>query len=448
MEHVEEHILELYVLGSREVEGRRTEIRTHLETCAGCRSLAEEIASFYAEANEELRDLKNAGPDEKKALIRAQRGVHRIKKQFSTPMPFVASAPMGKVRYFVYQHPIAAGGGVFAFGAAAVVALSLLLNGGPRDTNPAHVFYNIQQSRLEILNKENQKLWDFPSPGLTQSWQDEKTTGMVQALVTDLKKDGINEVLTVLPVGDEGSALRALRVFDGQEHLLFRQGFDRKFRYLNRSYSPEFGADGLVVCSLERNGPSNIFVMAGHRDRSPSFVARFDANGDPIGELWHFGRVRLPYLTDFDKNGKPEIVLIGINDTGDTAKSDSAVEFPMIAVIDPSKIIGQKKSVCAQGFDMPTSDAELYYIRLPYSDMNTALEVEGCVLNMRSHDDSSIVFTVSSSETIQQMPIQFDYIFNDDMSVREVKSTNVTDRLHTVLVQQGKIGSKMNKGYL
>ena len=77
MTHIEEHILELYVLGSGKVEGRRDEIETHLKSCAMCRSLVNEMRSFYSEAREELNALKDAKAPTRKALTRSRREPRR-----------------------------------------------------------------------------------------------------------------------------------------------------------------------------------------------------------------------------------------------------------------------------------------------------------------------------------------------------------------------------------
>ena len=51
-EHLEEDILALYVLMAPEVVERRGEIAAHLEHCAGCARLHQEITEYYAEVDE------------------------------------------------------------------------------------------------------------------------------------------------------------------------------------------------------------------------------------------------------------------------------------------------------------------------------------------------------------------------------------------------------------
>jgi hypothetical protein len=58
MDHIDEHILELYVLRSPDMEGRRGELEGHLLKCDVCRELAEEMATQYAAAARDLADLE------------------------------------------------------------------------------------------------------------------------------------------------------------------------------------------------------------------------------------------------------------------------------------------------------------------------------------------------------------------------------------------------------
>jgi hypothetical protein len=55
MIHIDEHILELYVLNADEAAPRREEIEAHLRECDGCRDLADRMSVFHANFAEELK---------------------------------------------------------------------------------------------------------------------------------------------------------------------------------------------------------------------------------------------------------------------------------------------------------------------------------------------------------------------------------------------------------
>jgi hypothetical protein len=145
---------------------------------------------------------------------------------------------------------------------------------------------------------------------------------------------------------------------------------------------------------------------------------------------------------------KMRIIMGGINDTADTVNVDSPVQlFPVIVVIDPEKVIGNKRSVSASGFHLPESDAEVYYIRLPLSDMEYARKVEASVISILTQQQNTIPVCVESGP-LGELPTQFEYVFDRTMVIREVKTTNMTETAHARLVAEGKITCKLDKVYL
>lgn len=52
MHHIDEHTIELYILGYELEKEQITEIETHLKECHGCRKLAGQMETFYRNAEE------------------------------------------------------------------------------------------------------------------------------------------------------------------------------------------------------------------------------------------------------------------------------------------------------------------------------------------------------------------------------------------------------------
>lgn len=447
MTHIEEHILELYVLDSKKIEHRRAEIETHLNECVGCKALANEMTSFYKDARADLNALQESEAPTQKALVRTSRGVAQFGERFSAPMPFAHTTPMGRLRYFVYKHPFVAASGTFAFGAAAVMALSLLTPTRIKETNPAYKNYNVSQGRVEILNRNHEKLWELPSQSLQEAVDAETRYDTRRTIVADLDGDGKNEVLTTLQVGAESTPPTCFKVFDAKPQLKFQKCFNEDFSYLGRTYyGPQFNTDVFVLNDLDP-GKREIFLIATNYGRSPCFVARLDNQCNEIGKYWHFGNLGTILLFDIDKNGKKELILGGTDDARDSTHG----EFPMIVVLDPTKIIGDKKATSAPGFGFPYSDTEVYCIQLPLSDMNIALKANAAVQRIDTSRNAALSFVLHSGRT-EKYPeseeIQFEYFFARDMSVIEVTSGNATDRIHDLMVQQGRLTGKMDKLYL
>jgi hypothetical protein len=441
MNHFDEHILELYVLNSPKVNDRREEISAHLKECAGCRLLVEEIASFHGELSEEMKHRAVESEAESTALIKKHSDVVPYERWVSLPPP--DNTALQKFRRFVYHHPFATTIGSFGLAAVLFAVINVAIT--KKDTNPAYVHYNTKTDFIEVYNKNDEELWQLPSISLEGNWKDEREFNTKQTVVTDLDGDGANEVVsTVLLNAETPDRIGVLRVYDPKKRLLWMKQFVESFSYLNRQYSPYFTATVLNIADFLGNGKKEIIVSVGNTDRSPFIISRFDANGKELGQYWHFGHIGHTYEAMLSQNKKRVIIACGTNDTPDTVRD----EFPVVAVLDPTKIVGEKKSTASQGFDLPYSDAELLYIRFPESDMNESLLISSFVEFMVRENEQTLQFNVRAN-----LPsggeFRFHYFFSiEDMRILYVKSNSNTDRLHDHLVQEGKLKGKLDQSYL
>lgn len=444
MIHIEEHILELFVLGSTKIESRRQEIESHLNGCAACRALADEMKSFYAEADIELHKLQSTDTSTQRALARSKRSVVPFEEKFSAPAPFAHVTPMGRFRYFVYKHPFVAGGGALAFGAAGVLAANLLVRSPIKDTNPVKYQYNFKDETLCVYNKEDEKLWQLPSEDilltLKDSVHDQPMKGYTA--IQDLDSDGTNEVLTAVNIAGEFETYRPLRIYNADKTLRKLIRFKDSIHYLDRNYTPGLGVNGLFAGAITPGGTSEIFVVASNHN-SPSFLVRLDNKGNEIGKYWHFGGLNGFDTVDIDGSGKRKLIVRGINDIDDGTHQ----EFGVIIVLDPSKIIGESKSTATPGYKMAVSNAEEYYVRFPRSDLDDILRSHPVPARTRLESDNTLKFFVFS-DAVDGYNVFFEYIFSRDMRVVQVKSNNGTDRVYAELAGQGKFTGSIDHEYL
>ncbi len=442
MQHPNEHTLELYVLGSASVAGRTQEIDHHLTQCIGCRETVERMTAFYREVKTRLA----ASPSQAEVQSHALEIQRRAAKVHSSRVPAVPLWPVTRFRRFqhlVRQHPVMAGGGTFA----ALAGLALLFNTTfttlTRDKNPAYKQYNVAQGVIEIRNQRNEMLWQLPSSSLQASLDGENDSHAKQTIIADLDGDGENEVLTTLNVADE-ELPGALKIYNAEGCLLRRISFDTPFHYEEKSnYTFKFNPGAFVVRRNEE-GAQEIFIAAANNGRSPGFIARLNSRGDQIGRYWHFGNLGIMYSADVNSDGKEEIVAVGINDVDD----EKELSWPAIVVLDPSNIVSDKKSKTASRFSFPFSDAELYYVRLPLSDINVALKLNASVGSLDISRSDVFNFAVTGNASEDNFSFQFQYIFSRDMSPLEVKSSTASDRTHALLVQAGKLTGTIDKQYL
>jgi hypothetical protein len=445
MNHYDEHILELYVLGAPMEESQAREITSHLEKCSGCSALVSEMQSFYAEASAEVKNRTGITVAARTDVARRQNGVEPFQDNFAQPASPPRRMPMGRVRYFVYRHPVIASGSLFSFGAAVVLALSMWSRPALKDTKPESAYLNVEMGRMEILNKSKQVLWEYtvlrPSVILEQI----NLFNTVPIQVADIDHDGSNEVITCLPVdGQSKSPDYKVRVIDAGQNIRFEKSYVEQVHYLNRRYGNQFGPMYVLVRPLPGAAADEFFVGANNVGRSPFIITRYSGAGDELGQYWHFGNLVSSRILDVNRDGKEEMVLMGINDTRDSVHE----EFPVVVIIDPSKLIGRSKSALSPGFQLPTSDAELYYIALSTSDIARSLRRTTLAQGFRIDADGSFRVDVQANFADDPIKVQFEYTFSKDLVPLEVKPSNATVSSHARLIADGKLKGKLDNSYL
>ena len=224
MQHIEEHILELYVLNSDKVSSHRAEIEAHLRVCHGCRDLVEQMKESYRSVEQRFNRLGTDSAMSSRTLVRSRTGLETSSKRDAPQI--VSYRPVRRVQqltYFIRRHPVAVGSSSFMT-LAGLALLGNLLFKTPAitDKNPAHVHYNPGSNQVEVLNKVNQSLWQMPSRDLQAMEKGEMEARTTRTTVADINGDGANEVLTTLwTFADSVSGPSALKVYDTNGDLQF-----------------------------------------------------------------------------------------------------------------------------------------------------------------------------------------------------------------------------------
>ncbi len=446
--HIDEHTLELYALKADEIAGRVDEIEEHLRECHGCRALVEEIVQYYDELKLEMQKLPKTELSTEQAIVRRQIHLKPYYEQFAPPVHYRPNTPLAKMFYFVRRHPVAVSISSFAI----VGLLGWFLNDAIRlflsdkvikDTNPTYTYLNSATEKLEVYNKNHDLLWSIPTPEATGPSTDEKNKKTT--VVTDLDGDGKNEVVTVLnSLAGNIEKRSVLRIFSSDKQQVREISFGRAIKFRDRQYQSEFMSGYLVVEDFQQNGSKEIIVSVTNL-RSPSFISRLDKNGNVIGEYWHFGHIDVLYTVDLNGDGKKEVVLGPVNDLNDTTHK----EFPVVIVLDPEKIVGQTESSCTSGFGLPKSEAEIFYIGMPRTNMDDVLPGSGSNIFTLYYTNDQILTVQTVNGCYKEFPpFAFDFIFSRDMKIARVKSMNNTDAVYTSLVQKGKLTGKIDQAYL
>jgi hypothetical protein len=367
-------------------------------------------------------------------------------KPFAPPMRYQPNTPLAKIYYFVRRHPVVATVSSFAM----VGLLGWFLNDAVRgfksepkitDTNPSSYYLNTATGFLEIRNKENQKLWEMPSNNIVGASKSEIGINIKTTVVTDLDNDGKNEVLTVVPpTGDEINKRDYLRIYSANREQLKEIPLGKSVQYKNTKYLNTFTSSGIIVDDFGTNDKQ--IIVFSRNDRSPTVMSRLNTDGKVLGAYWHFGFINGLYALDVTGDGKKEAVLCGFNDVEDTKHQ----EYPMIAVLNPAKMVGETESQCTPGFGFSKSEAEILYISIPRTDMDDALSLSSGMQGMTGIDEQSLKFT-TISQNGEGQSFCFDYIFDHELKSLQVKSNNPTDQLHNNLAKQGKLIGVIDQSY-
>jgi len=444
MQHLDEHTIELFVLGAGEVASWVDVIHAHLLECAGCRTIEDRFLAMYAEAERVHKELQVVDNGALPAVIGRSVSIEPFYESYHLSVEPVRKSILGHLKSFVRQHPLAtAGGGVVSFAAlAGVVAMALnVLSAHP---SPSYVHMNPEQNLIDIYGKDNTRLWSLPALALKQ-WEEENSgNGTSRVEVVDLNGDGRGDVVTTAPLAGTNSQQALVRAFDSRQKLLFEREIGIPVEFRGARYTDRMEAWPMVIVQDSAGKGSEIIVTA-LSGRSPTVIARLDANGNILGEYWHFGTLRGLYAFDLDGDGRKEVIASGTTDINDVV-GDPDVSQAVFVVIDPLKLKGRHESRATRGFGFSVSDAERMYIRLPRSDMEKALRLSSGVSTIRRTADSLLFVRVDNQNRTNATT--FNYYFSNSLHLVSVKSTDINAAIHARLKREGKIRSTLDEEYL
>lgn len=432
MKHYDQHIIELYVLGSKKVEEIRGDIESHLAECYTCRGIARELTEFY----------QMAGGDQPLLPERAESNKYDslvIRPEYRPTYEDRGSIPM-RIWRSARAHPVASS--IFSVGTLALILWAWNVSGLSRDTNPDNVSLNASYGALVVYNKGDEILWQIPQRDVREPLKREDQYHVRYSCVADINGDGRKEVLTTLPLPDEEKRYQLLRAFDSKRNIVLRKALDDRLISF-RGQRFDAGWDLMYPFVLENpKQKAKEILVAGSNGRSPTFVARLDDRGNVIGRYWHYGQLGAQYLIDLNGDGKKQLLLCGVSDVGEGVERPNSV----IIVLDPGKIVDETESLATRGFGFEGSYAELYYIQLPQSDLNAAMGTRIMADLLESQSEDVLRFSAVGKALADLS--QFEFIFSKDLRIIEVKSSAGIDDLHAKLKKEGKISSVLDDKYL
>ncbi len=175
--------------------------------------------------------------------------------------------------------------------------------------------------------------------------------------------------------------------------------------------------------------------------RSPSIIARLDIRGRVRGEYWHYGHLVGLYNVSIGPERKERIVVTGINDV---EEPDNRVA--VITLLNPREIKDTSEASASPGFGYRRSGAEEIYLRIPRTDIGAALGKLPTVTRLISADSSGFRFIVVTA--LEEQFGGFEFVFSENLEIREVLPIDGIESVHADLLKKGKITSRFDQSYM
>lgn len=433
MSHIDQEILELYVLRAAEVEAGRSDIEAHLHACAGCSALHQEIAEYYNQVGEIEKEQRSA---RSQALT--------VRSLLVPTPPFSSADPLSERRktlparfvLFVIRHPVVSSFGFVASFAAAVFALFSLAT--QKDSNP--VYARAKDDFLVVLNKEGQELWrkaigpGFDREALTKASPYYGPDDYVYPF--DVNGDGRNEVLlasSVVPSGDN-----SLRCFRHDGSVLWRYEVSREMVFGDNAKADRYYPRYMKVGDWDGDGEPEVYALATHSPYYPNVLIKLRArDGVLLGEYWHPGVLTSIRSADLDGDGFAELILGGAN---------NGFNLASLVVLDSRFVSGHSPAPDGYIPQGVKQGLEKYYLTFNRSDIAPfASQKRNTVQSYNRHPDG--VWQLGIGEVFAEEFIPLVYELNDSMRCIRVAENDLFTQMHRKLKDEGKITGALNSAY-
>jgi len=118
-----------------------------------------------------------------------------------------------------------------------------------------------------------------------------------------------------------------------------------------------------------------------------------------------------------------------------------------LIVLDPSKVVSEKKSTACPGYQMPTSNAEQFYLKFPRNDMDRLYHLSGVGASIEHEAENLLRFRVQSHYGIEGM-CNVEYLFTRQMELVRAESNTMAEALRARLDESGKLPRRSESDFL
>jgi len=436
MNHIDEKMLELYVMNAEEVKPHRDKIENHLKQCAGCSALYEKLKEYYGEVGL----LLEQNLEEKALVVSPRVNLPELShsKRFLTSLNKTLPTP---ITNFVRYHPITSS--ISFSGLVIALLLIIIPKFISKDLNPDYA--RAISEFIITYNKQGEVLWKkHIGVGYDINNLDTLYSNSENYLTAyDVDGDGKKEVISIFGhiknIGKENQLI--CYNSDGTEKWKYE--FHRRIKYGEETFTDKYKITSFIVGDFEKIGKAEIIAIAQHIPYHPTAIVQLDAGtGKQISEYWHAGHIHQDIThKDFNKDGIEEIFCFGKN---------NGLNLAPLLILDPRNMNGYSPSTKEMIPANISKGTEMYYILFPRSDVNI---LDGRVRNYCTQLEFTIdgYLRIAVSEKRDPLDYKLDYclyyFFDRNTNCVKVGEDDKFTTLHQKLEAEGKLTKKLDKQY-
>lgn len=262
------------------------------------------------------------------------------------------------------------------------------------------------------------------------------THGMRRVFVTDLDRDGFNEVvLGVVTVGKNEP--QGVRVFNHDGSLKFTVTPDSRVTFGSQQFSGPWIVYRLFL-SDNPDGSRSLWISFIHGLWFPSLLIEVDSSGNIKSEYWSNGYIQSVNLAV--RAGK-HVVLVGATHNDTLGASLAIFDYGNVTGSAPASQMRYQCQTCKPG-------SPLHFVIFPHRCIATALNGQATVTEAWIDKDDVIHALVSEgpSANDSSFPAGVWYELDRDLSVRTATFTAGTALVHHDLEAQGRIEHQFTPG--
>ena len=255
-------------------------------------------------------------------------------------------------------------------------------------------------------------------------------------LVQDIDGDGETEVLFVLNTNSADGASTGYQLIcfgpDGTERWRYTPG--RKTRWQDRQFDASYSI-WWVLAPLSIDGQPRLLVSASNTF-FPCQLSLLDAtDGRLVGEYWHFGALLSGVVLDADGDGRPEVVVAGVNNPGPGNGSPAIVELKLP--------LPPPRPEVANVFDAPRP-REAVYALFPPIDAFAQYPQPAAALWLRLDEWGRLQLGVSLGPHHQTKGTAL-YLLDPRLSVTDVRADDLLKSYHEDLRRSGQVDHALDE---